>query len=124
MASYTKGPWEVEKSQASSTGSVHYAVKTMYKPVEHPHSPRFIVFMCGGLGDFHPSRAMNDYRSDPNIEADAHLIAAAPDLFEALKEMVSDSAFAELCQGIGEDPKWLKMGRAAIAKAEGQGVSL
>jgi len=76
--SHTPGPWTIEKSESSRTGSVHYAVKTTYKPDEHDWSPRFITFMCGGLGDFHPSRPMNDYRSDPQIEADAHLICAAP----------------------------------------------
>jgi hypothetical protein len=85
---FTPGPWTVEKSEASSTGSVHYAVKTDYKPAEHDWSPRFIVFMCGGLGDFHPARKMNDYRSDPQIEADVKLIAASPDLYGRLVSAV------------------------------------
>ena len=85
MILHTPGPWIVEKSDSSQTGSVHYAVKTDYRPPEHPWSPRFIVFMCGGLGDYHPSRRMNDYRGDLQIEADARLIAAAPELLKALK---------------------------------------
>ena len=75
----TPRPWTTEKSDSSQTGSVHYAVKTAYKPAAHDWSPRFIVFMCGGLGDFLPNRPMNDYRSDPQLEADVSFIAAAPD---------------------------------------------
>jgi hypothetical protein len=35
-----------------------------------------------------------------------------------LGKMVSDDAFAELCAGIGEEPEWLKMARAALADSE------
>jgi hypothetical protein len=40
------------------------------------------------------------------------------DMLSALKAMVNDAAFADLCQSIGEEPDWLKNARAAIAKAE------
>lgn len=46
-----------------------------------------------------------------------NLIAAAPEMYEALRSMVSDGAFEELCQTIGEEPEWLKLARAALAKA-------
>ena len=52
--------------------------------------------------------------------ANAHLIAAAPEMYETLQKMVADEAFEDLCQGIGEIPSWLTMARAAIAKAEGR----
>lgn len=71
----TPEPWKLEKAAASKTGSVHYAIHTAYKPEAHPWSPRFIFFMCGGLGDSLPHRQpMNDYRDDPQVEADAELI--------------------------------------------------
>ena len=117
---HTPGPWVVEKAESSSTGSVHYAVKTDYKPAEHPWSPRFITFMCGGLGDFLRHRPMNDYRDDPQIEADVNLIAAAPELLEALK---AAKEFIENLQA--PDPEWdrvLDVCVAAIAKAEGRNV--
>jgi hypothetical protein len=94
---FTPGPWKVEKSDSSSTGSVHYAVKTDYKPAEHPWSPRFITFMCGGLGDSHPSRKMNDYRDDPAIEADCNLIAAAPNMFAYIQKK-ADEGDLEACR--------------------------
>jgi hypothetical protein len=57
-------------------------------------------------------------RNPAEGKANARLIAAAPEILEVLKEMVADDAFAELCQGIGEEPSWLKLARAAIAKAQ------
>lgn len=58
---------------------------------------------------------------DEEGEANARLIAAAPDMYEALK--VAEIASEELCQG--QDPAnecWntLRMIRAALAKAEGK----
>ena len=46
-------------------------------------------------------------------EPDAHLIAAAPDLLAALKEIV-----AGISVGTNPDHPWIKEARAAIAKAE------
>ena len=57
---------------------------------------------------------------DDTAENYAHLFAAAPEMYEALMKMVSDDAFADLCEGIGEEPTWLKLGRTALAKAEGR----
>lgn len=34
----------------------------------------------------------------------------------ALETMVADDAFADLCEGIGEEPAWLKLARAALAR--------
>jgi len=124
---HTKGPWIVEKSESSSTGSVHYAVKTAYNPPEHDWSPRFITFMCGGLGDFHPSRKISDYRSDPQIEADVTLIAAAPEILAALKDqrelMVGYESRLE-CDGAYVAARQvsdrIEMVTAVIAKAEGR----
>jgi hypothetical protein len=53
--------------------------------------------------------------SDPSIDANARLIAAAPDLLEALKDAVSRQAYRE-----GSGPNWWENARAAIAKATGE----
>lgn len=37
---------------------------------------------------------------------------------ELLRQMVADEAFADLCAGIGEEPKWLKGARALLAAQE------
>lgn len=53
------------------------------------------------------------FESHPSIDANARLIAAAPELLEALKEIAQ--------AGIGSvAPGYAEIARAAIAKAEGQ----
>jgi hypothetical protein len=62
-----------------------------------------------------------DIRGCPNSEANARLIAAAPDLLEALKEVVQhlkeDDALFPALHPIGKCPV-LEMAKAVIAKAE------
>ena len=48
-------------------------------------------------------------------EANARLIAAAPELLEALQEAVDRQAYRE-----GSGPNWWENARAAIAKATGE----
>lgn len=58
--------------------------------------------------------------SDGPTEANARLIAAAPQMFEALKELVED--YADLCATIGyreEEIAEIKVARAALAAARG-----
>lgn len=100
---HTPGPWRYEKSQISGgfyiTGSNEYG--GMILPI---------------LG-----RACNFPR---NVEANARLIAAAPDLLEALKDWCSQYdgwSDAELAKRA--NPATIaryKASRAAIAKAEGR----
>jgi len=59
------------------------------------------------------------YQNADSDEADAHLIAAAPELYEALDEL------ADLMQGVIEgdyrpDSFTLQIARAALAKARGE----
>jgi len=37
---------------------------------------------------------------------------------ELLRQMVADEAFADLCAGIGEEPKWIEGARALLAAQE------
>lgn len=55
----------------------------------------------------------------PEMEANARLIAAAPDLLEALRAIVADHEFCGDDWGVRRDA-WIVTARAAIAKAEGQ----
>ena len=54
--------------------------------------------------------------SDPHSEsrANAHLIAAAPDLLEALEDLLT------ICDGDPDEPDEIGWARAAIAKAKGE----
>lgn len=66
------------------------------------------------------TRIEGDKEDCPTGLANAHLIAAAPDMLAVLKAMIADEDFVDLCQGIGAEPEWLKAARLAIARAEGR----
>ena len=94
MSKHTPGPWEFRKD-----GYV-YSVATGER-VCSPHST------------LPESRKVSDHIKD--LKQNARLIAAAPDLLEALKSLENDFG----CRGDGwPDPRW-NAARAAIAKAEG-----
>lgn len=93
---FTPGPWEISRY----TNYIGYSIS------------------APGAGCI-AERWYASEREDAPIEANAHLIAAAPEMYEALGAMIADDAFAELCAVIGEEPNWIKTARAAIAKAEG-----
>ena len=60
------------------------------------------------------------HHHDDENEANARLIAAAPDLLEALHAMLSHTAMLDPSQGFdGFDHSAVNQARAAIAKAEG-----
>lgn len=96
MSKFTPGPWEysVQKSKAGLIGSIQQPGETPFADLTGP---------------------------DETIEANARLIAAAPEMLEALKSVLED--FELLCQQRGIDHALLASldkPRAAIAKAEGQ----
>ena len=98
----TEGPLTFEKHESFLQGSWHYAIHTVKNMPEHPHSPRFVAWMCGSLGESLPSRNHpEDYRSDPQIEADADFFAHSrtdlPRLVASYREaMRLVSALAEM----------------------------
>lgn len=87
MSAHTPGPWEREGLLVTSTRRDAEGV-------------RLLVAKC-----------LSAY--DSAVEADARLIAAAPELLAALEAMVSAEA------EIGADDEYLRAARAAIAKARG-----
>lgn len=102
-ARHTPGPWEI--------GSINKRDKNLWWAA---------VFTPKSTGKFHTPRACEALGVDrEECEANARLIAAAPDMLEALQF---------ICNGIGgggDAPeavlmKWKRRGADAIAKAEGR----
>ncbi len=84
---YTKGPWKIEGEGQATVGIL---------ATGHNH---FIAFLQGW--------------AQPQQDANAYLIAAAPDLLEALEEMY------EICNMSSDDAPHRVKARAAITKARG-----
>ena len=58
----------------------------------------------------------------PNRDANAHLIAAAPELYEALDGLLADiTEYQEINNLGGQNNHWQVKAKAALAKARGEG---
>ena len=91
MSKHTPGPWKATCRDMTYKGGDWSEDEFLQWEVEGPRAPF-------GRGDF--------------FQADARLIAAAPDLLEALRAAVADWD-EEVSRG-----RWLEQARAAIKKAE------
>lgn len=113
MSEYTKGPWVAVPMAGLRWhgGSKPIFEDGLWWILPASNTERNPIGEVDHADDYHPP-------TRSQAEFDAKLMAAAPELLEALKAMVADDAFAELCQSIGEEPAWLNMARAAISKAE------
>jgi len=102
---FTPGPWEWETPLGDDCYSIVQAgVET--------HKWQFIAHISVGKpeeGEF-PRR---------QCKANAQLIAAAPELYEALYRLVRDCEIAGLQEQAGFDC-WINMANAALAKARGE----
>jgi hypothetical protein len=103
MSKHTPAPWKIDLKSRNSLG---IAQKVIF--VEHPHLENHqvpVAYVFGG-----------NTKSIEEAEANAQLMITAPELLEALKEMV------DLWENVGGDmdnPTATKA-RQAIAKAEGK----
>lgn len=101
-AQHTPGPWTYDKGddyvRENATG---YCLARVFEDSEHP-DPK--------------------YTEQLPQEANARLIAAAPELLEALKRAVTETIDAFKDDPIGQEytSGWLSEACAAIAKAMGQ----
>jgi hypothetical protein len=104
MSKHTPGPWVVDEA---NTNLVARLVNGVYE------------YVC----EVEPSSFSTRECSQDQEEADARLIAAAPDLLEALKDMHSGWKYIRETHGdlygVGWDRSQGKA-EAAIAKAEGK----
>lgn len=94
----TPGPWRVLSTESLASVSV-YSSTTSYS----------IAAVWAKRGRFHPTRA-----SWEEARANARLISAAPDLWEALSEVLEDGYVMRSMK-----PAVLAKARAALDKADG-----
>ncbi len=102
--SHSPGPWEVHGDTTSQEFYVHGANRVCD------------IRRGGSYSPWCDSRFSRTPRED---EANAHLIAAAPDLLEVCEEMLGDMELC--CEGAGES--WrnrIRKARAATKKAKGE----
>ena len=96
MSKHTPGPWEIQEHPNG-----------IYKYISGPEHLEFAqVVWC-----------MEDDERSPECEANARLIAAAPELLEAVEELLACTE-GQAIYNFMEPQK--KKARAAIAKAKGE----
>jgi len=106
--SHTPGPWWIERDERIATTWERQAPTSAARIFGH--SPPFALGEIVGLA---------------TTEENARLIAAAPEMLEALKKLASlDCCTGYLVEPSDMETLWdgLDMARAAIAKAEGRTV--
>lgn len=89
---HTPGPWYAEGSDIGSAENITVGVAIA-------------------------GRTDDGYISHAQVQANANLMAAAPDLLDALKDALDVMGD----WGADGDPAWAGVAKAAIAKAEGRG---
>lgn len=60
------------------------------------------------------------HEDDKTIQANARLIVAAPDMYEALKDIIAEAEKSHLTIGADLDDSIRVFGKQALAKAEGK----
>jgi len=104
MSEHTPGPWRIG-SLASYDGYTGQPFRNVWAGQDEAAT---VV-----------ARAIRSEGAMTNdVDADATLIAAAPDLLEALEEVVKDAL--GYVERTGQSIFWLENARAAIAKAKGE----
>jgi len=113
MSKHTPGPWRIEGSQEDG---LFYIVADQSKNWNNP-------VVCSFYDDVTPEDSIcgAEYESYPNAEANARLIAAAPDLFKALDDLESlVSGWLSDANSPSRGIPAIVAARAAIAKAKGE----
>jgi hypothetical protein len=118
--SYTKGEWEIKVVDA--TIPKHRSVYARIEP-----SVGFVGWDSMGVYE-HPGDGKQTLKTlSKEALANAHLIAAAPDMYEALKDMVDPDDCSVDHHGYCQTHGWLQSGlcphfraKLALIKAEGK----
>ncbi len=99
---FTPGPWRIEQRPSSGYG----ASSAPYEICASGSQSMTIALLNG--------------RESSEISANARLIAAAPDMYDALVVLSSMSGVVNLGKRVPAIAAWLDEALAAIAKAEGR----
>jgi len=99
MSKFTKGPW-VSDHPLDMEGMRHIYVKDSGSHIICRVDGHFGGISCGKTGE----------PDEHNTTANARLIAAAPDLYEACKRAIDNVEH-------GDDDGWIEAIEAAVAKA-------
>lgn len=121
VAKATPRPWVAERSR-SYDEFIHWTIRTVEKLAAHPWSPRYIVWLNGGLGEIlnrYTARGQVtwcpeckhqcyrwreiavDLRVDEMIEADLELIVTLANNAEAFTELLEAARYAsDVCFGL------------------------
>ena len=106
---FTRGPWIVDATANQHIDGAHW------REIRAGDHGQVLAEVYHDLGDPDPGL------TDEDAAANAHLIAAAPDLYEALVDFVENPAFQI---AVGGNPNavdaMLDRARAALAKARGE----
>lgn len=120
MSKHTPGPWIVtERRHPYKDGNKAHIERNIYTAWKHPQLKDNYPVVCTSVGiGMDGKKAVQFVHID---EANACLIAAAPDLLDALKGLHDDIMDYIRLNNLGaENNHWLVQARAAIAKATGE----
>lgn len=101
---FTPGPWATKSARIPVDGEFDWCVSTSIDGADYVIAEAF-------------GRVAEQIR--PNAEANARLMAAAPELYEALEELLQDIQQYEAWQ---RPARAVDVARAAIAKARGEAL--
>lgn len=107
---HTPAPWVLKIRPAEHDNNITVA------EIEQPR----LVKYRGGIARLQSAEHIDGIDED-ELVANARLIAAAPDILEALKGLLADIQDYQRINNLGgEDNHWQVIARVAIAKAEGR----
>jgi hypothetical protein len=119
---HTKGPWKVGWWGVCCRNPIHVAAERHPGPPECVYEPQF--FEGTGIAGSEPGQMVIDARCDELViqEADLDLIVSAPDLLDALKQLVNATRRADnpFDMGVSTDAPEMVAAHAVIAKVEGR----
>ena len=108
MMEYTKGDWKVDIRVGCVAVYADNETTRSYLPCI-PDPSVCVYYKSGEVGE-------DGWQVDKELIANAHLISACPDMYEALKAIVGGIDNNLECIGYGRE----QVARKALAKAEGK----